>query len=255
MIVTITAYKRPLLLKRCLESIMAASLEGVTGIVVSCDCHSKEMYKEMYQVTDQIMGASSLRGPYMARFKQSYRLGVANHPRWLFDTVTANYTDAIVAIEEDTIVAPDAFRFAAWALQQKNFQFVNLARGPRISWDGYFDDKSVHEDYELRSPYGWAFNHEFWKQIEPFWNGKIRAPYGWDWQLTHLCYRNGWRCLTPEVARVYNTGREGGTYDTPYNWDLTQRDVVLCQASPNKYEVVLHSRPETPAWVVEEMKL
>jgi hypothetical protein len=255
MIVTITAYKRPELLKKCLESIETAHLGPVTEIHISFDYHSDEMTALMIKVCK-----SCIFDKYFGPTKT--RLGVANHPRALFNKLV--YSD-ICALEEDTIVSPDTFLFAEWALKQPGYKFVNLARGPNffhnatmLSTTAKWFSEVVHEDNELRSPYGWAFTADFWRLLEPQWNGKIRAPYGWDWQLTHLCYREGWHCLTPEVSRVYNTGRENGTYDTPANWDATQRDVVICQTVPYKYIVTKHSSLDTapvPAWVADEMKL
>ncbi len=257
MIVTITAYKRPALLAKCLESIAKADLTLVSSVIVSLDWHSEEMYMDMFQVFSKYR----YNGVCEVRFLtlSQKRLGVANHPRKLFNTIAEETSkQAICALEEDTIVSPDAFLFAAWALDQPGYQFVNLAgqRKQVIAQD--VADTRVHEDWELRSPYGWAFTPALWRQLEPQWNGKIRLPYGWDWQLSHLCYRENWRCLTPEVARVYNTGREDGTYDTPANWDATQKDVVICQAAPNKYVVVEHERPrpeDWPEWVKQEVAL
>ena len=255
MIVTITAYKRPHLLARCLESVCAADLSPVSGINVSLDYHSPEMTGVMRAVCDKFrpkLGSMLTIFPYVVK-----RLGVANHPRVLFDMLTEELdqqTD-ICAIEEDTIVSPDAFMLADWGLKQIGYDFVNLADYKR---SGLFNNL-VHEDWELRSPYGWAFTTKLWNWLEPQWNGKIRAPYGWDWQVSHLCYREGWRCLTPDIARVYNTGREEGTYDTPENWDETQKDVLICQDVPNnigKYVVVSHDRParaQWPEWVLREV--
>ena len=260
MIVTVTAYKRPELLSRCLEFIVTADVSPVSHVCISCDWHSNEMYDRMFVACHNILPRNF---PFTIT-KHDKRLGVANHPRWVFNR---NYTDdAICALEEDTIVSPDCFTFADWALRQPGYQFVNLAPGPNFShqpkiFGGLHDNdfEFVHEDWELRSPYGWAFTPAFWRELEPQWNGKIREPYGWDWQLSHLCYREGYRCLTPEVARVYNTGRENGTYDTPGNWDATQRDVVLCQAAPCsiQYKLITHQRPEPenwPEWVKFEVR-
>ena len=47
MIVTVTAYKRPELLERCLESLTNADLRLVTGVLVSLDHHSEQMTEDM----------------------------------------------------------------------------------------------------------------------------------------------------------------------------------------------------------------
>jgi hypothetical protein len=250
MIVTITAYKRPALLQRCLESIACAASPGRPfSVLVSLDYHSKEMHERM----SDAVADSELTGVQIIR--HGARAGVANHPRWVFNTVVRLGHKRIVALEEDTIVAPDVFLFADWALGQREFQFVNLADHKRKQVMFHTATMRVHVDWELRSPYGWAFTAGFWHALEPEWNGKIRLPYGWDWQLSHLCYREGWRSLTPEVARVYNTGREEGTYDTPDNWDRTQKDVRLCDEIPGRYEIVrAGARPDPPDWVKEEMR-
>ena len=264
MIITVTVYKRPELLKRCLQSIQHALFprNSTVKIIVSCDWHSQDMTERMSSVIQE--SSRPTNGVYHKK-----RLGVANHPRWLFNYCANEFQykkhKTIVALEEDTIVSPDCFLLADWALRQKEYQFVNLWHpiywSIPINWEsqpeGTIADSRVHEDIELRSPFGWAFTTEFWRELEPQWNGKIRSPYGWDWQLSHLCYRENWRCLTPEVPRVYNTGREGGTYDTPDNWDATQRDVVICSVVPNKYGLYKHSNLDSspiPGWVQEEMR-
>lgn len=257
MIVTITSYKRPELLARCLESITKANLSPVSDVLVSCDWYSKDMCDRMFREWSNAVKPPTTRWLYPAFNKR--RMGVANHPRYVFEHRAPDHD--ICALEEDTIVSPDCFLFASWALRQPGYQFVNLADHKRefARHNPHLRNEDVHEDWELRSPYGWAFTPTFWRGLEPQWNGKIREPYGWDWQLTHLCYREGWRSLTPEVARVYNTGRENGTYDTPGNWDATQRDVVLCQARPYsiEYKLVSHERPpreQWPEWVIREIQ-
>lgn len=247
----IMAYKRPPLLKACLESIMEADKQHIGSIQISCDHHSIDMENRMRDVYESV--ASSM-GVYTAFQQQPKRLGPANHLRRMISCDPS--PGPFVVLEEDTIVSPDVFNYAYWALQQP-CQFVNLG-GLAMSSDPHV----AYQDWLLRSPYGWAFTRHFWATVEPYWNGKIREPYGWDWQVNHLCYREGWTCITPAISRVYNTGREEGTYDTPENWDAERKDVVICHESTDNisnYVLVSNgARPaqtDWPQWVKKEMVL
>lgn len=258
MIVTIVAYKRPELLARLLESIAEADLQHVRNVVISCDHHSDEMYEQMVKVWQKAFtsdfGSSII--------KQPARLGIHNHQRWLYTEAAYEHaqSDQIVALEEDCVVSPDAFNLAHWSLQQPGYKFVNLSHNGRkqvIAQE--VAESRVHEDHEFRSSYAWAFTRDFWRELEPQWNGKTRAPYGWDWQVNYLCYREGWKCLTPEVPRAMNTGREGGTYETPETYDRDRTDIVICQTVPHMYSLVRGNQGlgivrETPEWVKEEMR-
>src|ERR1700693_2742106 len=83
MIVTITAYKRPELLARCLASIVAADLRPVIGVLVSLDHHSSQMSQNMAEVFWRYAGKLPSGTTLL---HQGKRLGVANHPRAVFNT-------------------------------------------------------------------------------------------------------------------------------------------------------------------------
>jgi hypothetical protein len=248
--VTITAYKRPGLLRRCLESIAKADLSPVGNLFVQLDYHSPTMTEQMLKEAMSFRSKLAELGVFTNGMKTADRRGIANITRAAYACAFEDNADAaICAIEEDTTVSPDAFLFAEWALKQQPYAFVNLCshQTPLGS-----DPTKVHEDNELRGGYGWAFTREFWEYLDPRWNGKNHAPYGWDWNVTYLCYREKWRVLTPEVSRVRHTGREGGTYTTPATFDATPQHV--CDTVPEKYEIVKHELDyRQPAWVQAEM--
>jgi len=249
MTVTIVAYKRPELLRQCLESIAKADLSPVDRFVFALDYHNADTMEQM---------AAVIRDYHPNRIlyrtvQQFDRLGVANNTRAAYNAGFSVHGDEIVALEEDVTVAPDVFVFAQKMLQWSRFapgyHFVNLCshQTPLGS-----DPTKVHEDNELRGGYGWAFTREFWAYLEPRWNGKNRAPYGWDWNVSYLCYREKWRVLTPEVSRVAHTGREG-TYCTPQWFDAHPQQV--CTVTPERYELVKHELDYTlPEWVQAEMR-
>jgi hypothetical protein len=253
MIVTIVAYKRPELLKQCLDSVVAADLSHVTDIWVSCDWHSEEMRQRMYAVDTY-----SINLPINFEF-QTKRFGIHNHQRLLYNDAVIGANE-ICALEEDCVVSPDIFNLAHWALQQPGYKFVNLGHDGKLDLrgdDSIAPEYFLWEDTQFRSSYAWAFTRDFWRELEPQWNGKIRQPYGWDWQVNYLCWREKWKCLTPEVSRAANTGREQGTYETPDTWDAGRKGVVICQSVPHLYSVVSSQTKtdvEMPGWVVEEMR-
>jgi hypothetical protein len=257
MIVTIVAYKRPELLARLLESVMQADLTHVECISISCDRHSDEMYQKMCKVCEDVFwrhqNVPTYRHWRAVWREQVVRLGIHNHQRWLYNTALGMQ---ICALEEDCVVSPDIFNMAHWALQQPGYKFVNLARP--VNWPVELSLQRIadmpsaerlHEDHEFRSSYAWAFTRDFWRELEPQWNGKMRQPYGWDWQINYLCYREGWKCLTPEVARAY---------ETPDIRDANRAGATICQTVPHLYSVVSSQTSresvELPGWVVEEMK-
>jgi len=249
MTVTVVCYKRPHLLRQCLESIVKADVSPVDEIIFALDYHSREMTEQMTAVIREFHNFLDNQDISRHTIRQPDRYGVANNTRAVYRQTSFNN---ICAIEEDTTVSPDAFVFADRMLNYKQYQFVNLCshQNPTAT-----DPTKVHEDNELRGGYGWAFTRDFWwAYLEPRWNGKNRAPYGWDWNVTYLCHREGWTVLTPEVSRVYNTGREGGTYDCPEHWDARVQNV--CTVIPERYEIVKHPDLDRrqPDWVQAEMR-
>jgi len=246
--IAITCYKRPELLKGLLESIAQADLTHVVRFVVSVDWHSDEMFMRMCDVFRQSVGDLGARGCRLC--KQAYRLGIHNHNRWLInEAFNAHKAEAVVMLEEDCVVAPDALNFAWWALQQ-NGAIVNLG--------GKWSDGVRHavRGTHLIESAGWAVTRENWQQIEPYWNGKMRMPVGWDWSLSYLCYVRGWDTIDPLVARVKNVGRTNGTYQTAADYDLDRANVVLATGIPKEY-TLLEGEPDRtwPEWVKEEARL
>jgi len=247
MTVTVVAYRRPNLLRQCLESIAKADLSPVTDVILAADFYSGQMSRLM---ADEFEAFIRKCGDQVeCRLIQPIdRLGVANNTRAAYQAAETGF---LCAIEEDTTVSRDAFKIAFRMLRQyPQYKFVNLCshQDPLGT-----DPTKVHEDNQLRGGYGWAFTREFWEYMEPRWNGKNRAPYGWDWNVTHLCYREKWTVLTPEVSRVRHIGREDGTYMTPAIFDATQQR--LCEVTPERYEIVRHELDwHPPDWVQDELR-
>ena len=251
MTVTITAYKRPELLRRCLESVAKADISPVTDIIVSLDYASNRTTDEMVAVVREYRSFFASHDIYWEVDRPCDRKGVANNTRHAYDLAFSDRPiEFCCAIEEDTTVAPDAFVFAGEMLAcHKEYRFVNLCSHQTPLGT---DPTKVHEDNELRGGYGWAFTRDFWEYMEPRWNGKNRAPYGWDWYVTYLCYREKWEVLTPEVSRVMHTGREG-TYCTPAWFD--EHPQRVCDVIPERYEIVKHDLDwRQPQWVQDEMR-
>lgn len=254
MTVTITAYRRPNLLRQCLESIANADLSPVTEVILSLDFYDGPTICAMVDAFREFLREMPL---IECRWFQRFgRYGVANNTRAAYQEAVKYNAEVICALEEDTTVAPDAFLYADWALRDmagkvyQQYAFVNLCshQDPLGT-----DPTKVHEDNQLRGGYGWAFTRQFWEYLEPRWNGKNRAPYGWDWNVTHLCYREQWTVLTPEVSRVRHIGREDGTYMTPAIFDATPQR--LCEVTPERYKIVRHELDwRQPTWISDELK-
>ena len=125
-------------------------------------------------------------------------------------------TEAILGIEDDCVLSPDAMALCRWFLElpeRDDYLFLNLANCNRPE-DCLGRELDVVESPRIVSPWAWCFTRRAWEEkIKPQWNhltGEGGAPKGWDWSLSDSMEKNGWKSLMPVLPRAKNIGRDLG---------------------------------------------
>lgn len=121
--------------------------------------------------------------------------------------------EALLMIEDDCVLSPDAISLCRWFLSLPNreeYLFLNLANCNRPS-ACLGRELDVVESTRIESPWAWCFTREAWEsKIRPIWNSKKVNPRGFDWSLTYHMALNQWKSLMPVLPRAKNIGRELG---------------------------------------------
>jgi len=246
--IAVLAYNRPDYLHRTLTALSACrGIEDYT-VVVSVDDgqHQKE--------TAKVARSFPCVNVKLLHYR---RLGVDEHPRWLYDVLFRNH-DFIVAIEDDVVPSPDALELCDWfhdLPEQSQYACLCLHSHSRCP-----DHPLMVREHMRFSPWGWAFTRDTWnKYLLPEWNLKPETPHGgvgWDWSVNLTIQRHGLKVLYPSLSRTLNIGRERGTYENPVSWDEWTRGLIASDGTyGNRYRIASHLPPgyeqDVDCWVKE----
>jgi len=235
--ITVTAYRRPHLLKAMLETLLANELAG-WRILIRID--PSPVANDMAQIA-----GSLLDGQDHDVAINPARLGVRENPFRLLERAFGEGSALNLYLEEDLLLAPDATRLASWfaANHRAEWLCLNLIAGGCAS-AGLLSNP----DYPALLFAGHSFNslgfavrcQEWRRLMAPAWmteregvfkfDGK--ATGGWDWQIyTLLLDDPRLRTLQPALARAVHNGRLAGEHCTPRFHDLAFADLPIYQGA------------------------
>lgn len=214
--ITVTAYRRPKHLARCL---IAQDIAQTVYCGESPDPWISIDHSEHAGEAEAVFSAARL---YYGRRRirvNDPKFGLWPHENnalqtydWAFHETDCR---AIVAIEDDCLLAPDALQLCSWFLDNHTgeYLFLNLANcnQPTACLGRELD---VVESTRIVSPWAWCFTRAAWEsRIRPQWNhlaGEGGSPKGWDWSLSASMEQHGWKSLMPVLPRARNIGRDLG---------------------------------------------
>ena len=215
--ITIVPYNRPHYLRKVLESIRSNDTSGWhlhIGVEPENDeviavCQNVNFMPVSVTINDRILGV------------HCNNFNAYNH---VFD----NGSDFNVALEDDTVLAPDALDLANWFYTGYAASDYALMKLCPIS-------KTLDRPLDVTectdfAPWGWCVTRDkYTRHIKPNWTCDTR---GWDFSVWSTMCKYRLKALTPLVARSTTIGRLGGANYTPELFDEHFSGVV---ASPGGY--------------------
>ena len=201
--VTITAARRADYLVKAIRAVRAAGYEGV--IHVSVDCTNGRI---SWGVADAARGEVGtlvrLNDPMLGLW------GPHNNARAAYEWAFADGAQAVLAIEDDCILSPDALEVVKWYLTTAADRYLLLSLGNNTPNAGG-RPLDVWESCHINSPWAWCFTREAWEWMAPKWNYKRVNPIGWDWSLSFRMANERRKSLVPALPRARNIGADRGS--------------------------------------------
>lgn len=149
----------------------------------------------------------------------SHSLGVTENPYELLKRVFET-TDvpAVLYLEDDVILAPDAVRLATWYFQhpeRNNYLCLNLYNE---NSQADADPTTLVASNKFKA-LAVGITREQWEKY--FKDGWHKDPQGWDWSMIAIAKEVP--VLTPCISRSHHIGREHGMY-----YDASKHDAIYC---------------------------
>lgn len=114
-------------------------------------------------------------------------------------------------LEDDSLVAKDALLMADWFSKTKESEEASIISLRRIEQDK-FRPNVIGSSLDGLLGDGFAFNTKLWPRYLRawwfYWDPRMTG-FGWDWALSTMMERNGWKQYNPMVNRSQNIGMEG----------------------------------------------
>ncbi len=211
--ITVTARRRPIELARCLRAIDTASVKALGEATiphVSIDeSDDEDETRACIAVVREMIPSNRIAVNRPKLGLWPYK----NNAYATYDWVFAGGAQAVLAVEDDCLLSPDALQLCYWFLALPNcsdYLFLNLANCNRPEQTAGRELVCV-ESTRIESPWAWCFTRAAWeRRIEPGWQCKQLPPRGWDWSLSYRMAVMGWKSLTPVLPRARNIGRSLG---------------------------------------------
>jgi len=247
--ISITAMRRPELLARLFDTLLANDLSGYTIAVAI----------EPSERTREVLALCQVRlsGRDHRIVVNDAVLGVRANPYHLLRRVFEDGSAFNLYLEEDLEIAPDTTRLAEWyvANHRPEWLCLNLLAGPcgsaaMLSDPGHPDELVAARTF---NSLGFAVRREEWhRHLEPIWMGGMprsatRAPprmqqWGWDWSIHGYLaqHRDKLVSIQPILARATHTGRLG-TSVTPEFHDQAFAGLPLADGTATGYALTGHA--------------
>jgi hypothetical protein len=253
--ITMTAWRRPEYTLRALRAVNNVDQESSLPLYGLVDRFEEQPFD-----SDRTFSVGESTTGFWDQAAQHIGLwGKRNVQYLLYEKAfAAKTTDAILAIEDDCILAPDSISLCHWFLSLPNcsdFLFLSLANCNRAETTNGRELEIV-ESVRLDSPWSWCFTRAAWQQIKPEWQRKTQKPTGWDWSLTYSMAIHKWKALNPVLPRAKNIGRDFGANGGAGIFDETLALAAVSDGTwGNEYRIV--RRNDNPliwgeSWMREE---
>ena len=255
-IVTVNLFKRPFHARLCLEALAraqrwSATVESKGWADVIAVCLAANAHEHVHVIAEA--GGVIERNPDVP-FEFWHASHTPSNPhamsKWMLDKAFAAGADMALYVEDDAVMAPDAFLMCEYVKQLQSYthgldypstqeeaddnermyrigagllgcclyhetipaQYIAEGRpeGP--------DARLLHLSNGLNTCGGTAFLRDpYLRYLSPRWNSKTLEPKGFDYSAHYLMYVNSLYMVWPDLSRSHNTGYELGSISQP-NW-------------------------------------
>ena len=210
--ITLVACNRPAYTQQVLDSIKANDRYGY-HLFIAVEPGCQEVVDLCKRV--DFMPTTVIENPT--------KLGINYNQKSAYERAFFDGSEFNVALEDDTVLAPDALDLANWfhALPWRDrYLLMNLFNTSKTA-----ERPSEVEKTDAMCPWGWCFTRKQWNHwLCPNWMSDAR---GWDFSIVEMMRRLNFKSLTPIVSRTRNIGREGGANHTPELHDIAFKGLVM----------------------------
>lgn len=182
--------------------------------------------------------------------------------KWMLDSGFDQGCETVLYVEDDAILAPDAFLMVEFAERERHDQTACVCLYHETILDHYRaenrmpDRRLLHYGNGLNTLGGTAFFRDHYMDVfQPNWNCKEVEPRGFDYSCHYLMYVHSLYSIWPDMSRSFNIGFNLGSSSREF-WQRycgrsqwTQTD----QALRNWKEFVL-TEPLPPTVLEEWMR-
>jgi len=241
--VVVSTFRRPFHTRLCLEAIARAQRwsggwADRIAVVQPCNAH------EHPDVIEEAVGVAARNqdipwDTWMA--DDSVPSSPHAMSKWMLDRAFAEGAEIAVYVEDDAILAPDAFLICEYTRKLHNTpMYAGREPGSRLPLrEAHYlgcclyhetipaqyvaegrpegpNARLLHLGNGLNTCGGTAFLREpYLRYLSPEWNCKKCEPRGFDYSAYYLMYRHGLYMVWPDLSRSHNIGFEAGSISQP----------------------------------------
>ena len=249
-IVTVNLFKRPFHARLCLESLAraqrwSATVESKGWADTIAVCLAANAHEHVHVIAEA--GGVIERNPDVP-FEFWHASHTPSNPhamsKWMLDKAFTAGADMALYVEDDAVMAPDAFLMCEWVKQATSKVYADGLYGlygpygpsglkgdvlgcclyhetipAQYTAEGRPegpDARLLHLSNGLNTCGGTAFLRDpyLW-YLSPHWNCKTLEPKGFDYSAHYLMYVNSLYMVWPDLSRSHNTGYELGSISQP----------------------------------------
>ena len=246
-IVTVNLFRRPFHARLCLEALAraqrwSATVEsrGWAGTIAICLALNASEHPHVIAEAEGVVA----RNPDVP-FTFWHASHTPSNPhamsKWMLDKAFAAGADMALYVEDDAVMAPDAFLMCEWTKRNNNMwsgeipALTMLSEGKHVLGCCLYhetipaqyiaegrpegpDARLLHLSNGLNTCGGTAFLRDpYLRYLSERWNSKTLEPKGFDYSAHYLMYVNSLYMVWPDLSRSHNTGYELGSISQP-NW-------------------------------------
>lgn len=228
--ISIAAYKRIDTLIRVLDSIRSADQQNIQiKIFVSADYHSDEVIET---IQDYDVNNILINNP---------RLGCnANTLNAIEFAINQKFSNYILHIEDDTILAKDCLQYASYVFNRYEKEEEALSITCYNKTVDINDTKIYDiESQEFFCAWGCGFWADKFGTIKQNWTKHLTPMNGgvsWDSYINHSLFSGGpkYKQIKPTISRIQNIGDTQGTYVSDAIWHFYNQRTPFTSDDINK---------------------
>ena len=238
-VVVVNLFKRPFHTRLCLEALARAQRWSQGWADLIAVCLAANAHEHVHVISEA--GGVIERNPDVP-FEFWHASHTPSNPhamsKWMLDKAFHAGADMALYVEDDAVMAPDAFLMCEYTKTAATFEYDDYDSEdhiPKVLGCCLYhetipaqyiaegrpegpDARLLHMSNGLNTCGGTAFLRDpYLKYLSPKWNCKTLEPKGFDYSAHYLMYVNDLYMVWPDLSRSHNTGYELGSISQT-NW-------------------------------------